>query len=197
MKRPALLLASSSPRRSELLEALGLTFQAKAADIDETPLPGETIEDMVLRLAVSKANAVTPDGAKMVIGADTAVVVDGQLFGKPASEDDALRMLATLSGRTHEVLTGVAVCHKGRVEYALSRTEVRFRDIDPDEARRYWHTGEPRDKAGAYAIQGRGGLFVEAIIGSYSGVVGLPVFETAGLLRRFGFDVLPAIDGDA
>lgn len=185
-----LVLASSSPCRRELLQALGLTFTIRSADIDETPRPGEAVDDLVLRLAASKAGAVAADSAALVIGADTEVVLDGSAFGKPDDEQEALRMLAALSGRTHRVLTGVAVCGQGRVETALSATEVQFRDIDPDEARDYWQTGEPRGKAGAYAIQGRGGLFVESIAGSYSGVVGLPVFETAELLRRFGFDVL-------
>ncbi len=186
----SLVLASKSPRRRQLLQALGLQFTIRSADIDETPHPGEAVTDLVLRLAASKATAVSSGDADLVIGADTEVVLDGRAFGKPQDENDALRMLAALSGRSHQVLTGVAVCGHGRVETALSATEVRFRDIDPDEARRYWQTGEPRGKAGAYAIQGRGGLFVEAIAGSYSGVVGLPVFETTDLLRRFGFDVL-------
>lgn len=188
-----LILASSSPRRSELLAALGLRFRTRSADIDETPLPDEPVRDLVLRLATSKAMAIPADVADVVIGADTEVVLDGQSLGKPQDEGDALRMLAALSGRPHEVMTGVAVRYRGRVETASSVTVVRFRDIDPDEARRYWQTGEPRDKAGAYAIQGLGGVFVEAISGSYSGVVGLPVFETAGLLRRCGLDVLAGI----
>ena len=186
----SLVLASKSPRRRELLQALGLEFTIKSADIDETPRSGEAVEDLVLRLAASKAEAVAAGAHELVIGADTEVVLDGSAFGKPVDERDALRMLAALSGRTHRVLTGVAVCGRGRVETVLSATEVRFRDIDPDEARDYWQTGEPRGKAGAYAIQGLGGLFVEAIAGSYSGVVGLPVYETAELLRRFGLDVL-------
>lgn len=187
-----LILASSSARRRELLQALGLRFTIQSADIDETPLPDEAVDKLVLRLAAGKARAIAAGDADFVIGADTEVVLDGQAFGKPLNEDDALQMLSALSGRSHEVMTGVAVCCGGRIETALSVTKVRFRDIDPDEARHYWQTGEPRGKAGAYAIQGRGGLFVEAIAGSYSGVVGLPVFETAGLLRRFGFDVMAA-----
>lgn len=185
-----LVLASSSPRRRELLQALGLKFTVRSADVDERPLAGEAVDALVLRLAATKARAAAAGEAALVIGADTEVVLDGQAFGKPRDEDDAMRMLAALSGRSHKVMTGVAVCDRAHVATALSVTRVRFRDIDPDEARCYWQTGEPRGKAGAYAIQGRGGLFVEAISGSYSGVVGLPVFETASLLRRFGFDVL-------
>lgn len=186
----SLILASSSPRRRELLKALGVTFDVRAVDVDERQHAGESAADMVLRLARAKAEAQAGAGGELVIGADTAVVLDDEIFGKPRDENDALRMLARLSGTTHRVLTGVAVYAAGRVTTALSTTEVRFRDLDRDEAHRYWQTGEPCDKAGAYAIQGRGGVFVEAIIGSYSGVVGLPVFETARLLKDAGLDLL-------
>lgn len=125
-----------------------------------------------------------------VIGADTAVALGDRWFGKPAGQADAAAMLAALSGRTHEVLTGVAVHRDGRLRTALSRTSVTFRDIDPEEAAHYWHSGEPADKAGGYAIQGLGGVFVAAIEGSYSGVVGLPVFETAALLSGAGLPLL-------
>jgi len=189
---PRLILASSSPRRRELLDALGLDFEIRIADVDETPGTGESAADMVLRLAAAKAGAVGLEAGEVALGADTAVVLDGHIFGKPESETDGLRMLAALSGQTHEVMTGVAVCSESGVEQVLTSTKVQFREINPDEARRYWHSGEPHGKAGAYAIQGRGGVFVEAIMGSYSGVVGLPVFETAELLRRAGIQVLPA-----
>mgnify|MGYP001812700876 FL=1 len=132
----------------------------------------------------------------MVLGADTAVVLDGEVFGKPADQADALRMLAMLSGRRHQVMTGVAVRSGSTVESVLSVTEVEFREIAPDEALDYWQSGEPRGKAGAYAIQGLGGAFVESIAGSYTGVVGLPVFETAELLRSVGIE-LPAELKDA
>ncbi len=186
-----LILASSSPRRRELLAALGVGFAVRAGDVDERRLDGESADRMVVRLAEAKATARAGE-SEIVLGADTAVVLDDEVFGKPQDRDDALTMLATLSGRRHRVVTGVAVASGGRVESRLSSTEVQFREIDPDEALRYWQTGEPRDKAGAYAIQGLGGVFVEAIIGSYSGVVGLPVFETAALLARAGVDVLVA-----
>lgn len=186
-----LILASSSPRRRELLAALGVGFAVRAVDVDERRLDGESADRMVVRLAEAKATARAGE-SEIVLGADTAVVLDDEVFGKPQDRDDALTMLATLSGRRHRVVTGVAVASGGRVENRLSSTEVQFREIDPDEALRYWQTGEPRDKAGAYAIQGLGGVFVEAIIGSYSGVVGLPVFETATLLARAGLDVLVA-----
>ena len=188
---PKLILASSSPRRRELLEALGLEFEIRVADVDETPADGESAADMVMRLAAAKARAVDLSGDEVAVGADTAVVLDGCIFGKPADEDSGLGMLAALSGRTHEVMTGVAVRGGDALDQVLTTTKVQFREISPDEARRYWHSGEPQGKAGAYAIQGRGGVFVEAIMGSYSGVVGLPVFETAELLRRAGLEVLP------
>ncbi len=145
---------------------------------------------MVLRLAREKARAGAPAAAAVVIGADTAVVLGDEIFGKPLDEADALGMLARLSGRTHEVMTGVAVWDGEQMRACLSRTEVQFREIRPDEALAYWQSGEPADKAGAYAIQGLGGVFVESIAGSYSGVVGLPVYETTALLREAGISVL-------
>ncbi len=190
MTSPALILASSSPRRRELLEAIGLEFEIRSADVDETRLEREPARDMVLRLAIAKAKALPIAPETAVIGADTAVVLQGEIFSKPRDEEDAVDMLTRLSGRAHEVLTGVAVATADSVLSAVSATVVRFRDIGPDEARRYWHSGEPCDKAGAYAIQGRGGLFVEGIEGSYSGVVGLPIFETAALLQKAGIDTM-------
>lgn len=193
MPKPALILASSSPRRAQLLRALGIPFRVQPADVDETRQSDESAEDMVLRLAAAKAAAVSATEPEVVIAADTAVVLGNEIFGKPRGEEDAIRMLSALSGKTHRVVTGVAV-HAGQsMTTALSSTEVSFRDIEPDEARRYWHSGEPQDKAGAYAIQGRGGVFVRAIMGSYSGVVGLPIFETAELLRKAGIDPLDEI----
>ena len=144
---------------------------------------------MVLRLAALKANSARVDSA-IILGADTAVVLEDLVYGKPRDETDALAMLARLSGRRHKVMTGVALLAGGDLQSALSVTEVQFREIRPDEAHRYWQSGEPRDKAGAYAIQGLGGAFVEAINGSYSGVVGLPAFETANLLQNAGLYVL-------
>lgn len=190
IENKALHLASSSPRRKEILAALGLTFSVGGADVDEQRLGGESAEDMVLRLAVDKAMAGAPDGDVTVIAADTLVVLGDEIFGKPADQDAALDMLGRLSGRTHQVLTGVAVWAHEKMRSALSVTDVQFREISPDEALAYWQSGEPCDKAGAYAIQGRGGVFVEAISGSYSGVVGLPVFETVKLLEDAGIKVL-------
>lgn len=190
MTRPKLHLASASPRRREILAALGLSFTAAGVDLDERRLDGEAPAAMVLRLAAAKAIAAAADPATVVIAADTAVVLGDDVFGKPCTRDEALAMLQALSGRTHQVMTGVALRSAAGTATALSTTDVRFREIGPDEALAYWQSGEPGDKAGAYAIQGRGGVFVEAIDGSYSGVVGLPVFESVGLLRAAGIDVL-------
>jgi septum formation protein len=188
--KPLLHLASSSPRRREILAALGLEFTVKATHVDEAPLEEESAEQMVLRLATAKACAAEVEETRLVIGSDTAVVLDGEVLGKPESRDDAIEMLMKLSDRRHAVLTGVALRGPEGVRTALSSTDVIFREISRDEALAYWHSGEPRDKAGAYGIQGRGGAFVVAINGSYSGVVGLPVFETARLLRKAGIDIL-------
>lgn len=189
---PRLVLASASPRRRDILAALGIDFTVRAADVDEVPLAAESAADMVLRLAAAKAAAVERDADEIVLGADTAVVLGDRSFAKPGSEAEALSMLVALSGELHHVLTGVAVLGPDGMTTALSSTEVRFRDIDPDEARRYWHSGEPEGKAGSYAIQGLGGMFVEQLSGSYSGVVGLPVFETTRLLEQAGIEVLPS-----
>jgi len=186
MTVPALHLASSSPRRGAILEGMGLDFTAGGVYLDEQRHAGETPDIMVVRLAIEKANAAMCPPATVIIGADTAVVLDGEVFGKPRDETDGLRMLLALSGRSHEVMTGVAVRSGNAVQSALSVTEVKFREIGPDEALEYWQSGEPGDKAGAYAIQGLAGAFVESVAGSYTGVVGLPVFETARLLQVVG-----------
>ncbi len=196
-ERPFLHLASASPRRSELLRQLRLSFDITPADIDETPHDGEAPEAYVARVAREKAHAAwetlgAPDAP--VLAADTAVVLDGRILGKPADEADAMRMLTALSGRRHEVLTAISVRDDAREEVAVSRTEVAFRPLRPAEIAGYWRTGEPAGKAGGYAIQGLGALFVEEIRGSYSGVVGLPLFETAQLLARFGYRLLAPQD---
>lgn len=191
---PPVYLASASPRRRELLAQLGLDCRVVAVDVDETPRPAEPAPDYVLRLAVAKAEAAR--GAHglgpgdVVLAADTAVVVDGAILGKPADADDARRMLTRLSAREHEVLTGVAVRGGARGGTALSVSRVRFRALAPAEIDAYWASGEPADKAGAYAIQGCGALFVEHLSGSYSGVVGLPIYETGQLLAAAGVPLL-------
>ncbi len=196
MSNPVLHLASSSPRRRELLTALGLNFSYEGVAIDESALPGEAAPDTVLRLAASKARAAYDSGnyEMPVLGADTLVILDDRVFGKPRSKEEALNMLASLSGRRHQVLTGVALMANGELQTAESLTEVQFREIHPDEAEAYWQSGEPAGKAGAYAVQGLGGIFVSAINGSYTGIVGLPVFETANLLRRAGIELPLAPD---
>jgi septum formation protein len=185
-----LQLASTSPRRREILAALGLEFSIVHVDVDESPLPGESPGDMVVRLAIAKAEAADAGSVDIVIAADTAVVADEHVLGKPVDRDDCLAMLGLLSGRAHQVMTGVAVHSASGTRTSLSTTNVFFRDIDRDEALAYWQSGEPQDKAGAYAVQGIGGAFVERIEGSYSGVVGLPVFETVALLERVGHSLL-------
>ncbi len=191
MTHSDLHLASASPRRREILTALGLSFTYDGVDIDESVLAREAVSDMALRLATSKARTAFDAGEYdvPVLGADTIVVLDDRIFGKPESKEDALQMLACLSGHTHQVLTGVAVLTHGGLQTAVSRTEVQFREIRPDEAEAYWQSGEPAGKAGAYAVQGLGGIFVSTIRGSYTGVVGLPVYETADLLVRAGIEL--------
>lgn len=187
-------LASASPRRRDILAALGIRHSWAGVDIDETPLPGEPPDRLAGRLATAKARAARERGraSRFLLAADTVVALGGRVFGKPASRDEGLDMLAALSGRRHEVVTAVTLSADGRERAALSVTGVRFRAIRAAEAQAYWETGEPAGKAGAYAIQGRGGIFVESLSGSYTGVVGLPVFETAALLEAAGFDLLAA-----
>ncbi|MBK7171072.1 MAG: septum formation inhibitor Maf [Gammaproteobacteria bacterium] len=183
-------LASASPRRHDLLLQLGYRFAVLPVAIDERAQAGESGEAFVCRTAIRKAMAgwrVVETGIALpVLGADTAVVVDGQILGKPEDAADAARMLGLLSGRTHRVLTAVAVTAGAPPQTVLSETGVQFRSIETPEIRSYWATGEPCDKAGAYAIQGLAAAFVARIEGSYSGVVGLPLFETDNLLRAFG-----------
>ncbi|MFJ3075550.1 Maf family protein [Pseudomonas sp. NPDC087029] len=183
-----LYLASGSPRRRELLTQIGVPFTPVSAPIDETPLPGESAEAYVERLAVAKAEAglASLGAPALTLGADTAVVLDGRILGKPENREHALAMLAELSGRAHQVLTAVAVSDGQRCQSLCVASNVRFRPISPAEAERYWASGEPADKAGGYAIQGLGAVFVTGLEGSYSAVVGLPLSETAELLGQFG-----------
>ncbi|GJB78319.1 Maf-like protein [Pseudomonas asiatica] len=183
-----LYLASGSPRRRELLAQIGVPFSVVSAPIDETPLPNESAPAYVERLARAKAAAglACLEGPAVVLGADTAVVLDGRILGKPENREDALAMLADLSGREHQVLTAVALSDGQRVHSLCVTSKVRFRAISAEEAQRYWASGEPADKAGGYAIQGLGAVFVTGLSGSYSAVVGLPLSETADLLGQFG-----------
>jgi septum formation protein len=182
-----LCLASVSPRRRELLRQIGVPHLTAAPNIDERILPGEAADDYVRRMARAKAAAVRAHTLALpVLAADTIVVLDDEICGKPASEAEGIAMLARLSGRSHRVLTAVALAAADAIALRLSVSEVRMRAISAAEARAYWHTGEPHDKAGGYAVQGRGAVFIERLAGSYSGVMGLPLFETAELLRAAG-----------
>ncbi|MDA8095763.1 MAG: Maf family protein [Betaproteobacteria bacterium] len=192
-------LASNSPRRQELLRQIGVPFKRLPSgcphEVDEAVRAGEAVEAYVLRLAAEKAQAGRTCAAALglpplpVLGADTAVAIGGITLGKPADAAAATAMLERLSGRIHRVLTGVAVAFEGGVETALSATEVEFKALSPEEVRRYVATGESLDKAGAYAVQGRAAVFVRRLSGSYSGVVGLPLFETAALLTQLGVEL--------
>ena len=188
MKKDFVYLASASPRRSELLRQIGVRFTVRAAAIPEERLAGEAPENYVVRLAAGKAEAVwaVVPGSEAVLGADTAVVLDGEVLGKPASGAEAANMLERLSGRSHRVLTAVAVRHGDGLDTRLCESEVRFRATTAAERLAYCATGEPFDKAGGYGIQGHAAVFIEELKGSYSGVAGLPLFETAALLARCG-----------
>ena len=200
---PRIYLASRSPRRRELLAQIGVRFELlmfrgiprEDPDIDEAVLPGETPEDYVVRVTLAKAQAglrrirerhLIPHP---VLAADTTVEVDGSVIGKPEHEADAVAILQRLSGRSHRVLTAVALADIDCSEHLLSVSEVRFRPLEHEEIRRYVASGEPLDKAGAYGIQGRAAIFVEEIRGSYTGIMGLPLYETAILLRHFGYPI--------
>ncbi len=188
-------LASKSPRRSELLTQIGVNFSLLDVDVEEQALPGEEPSQYVERLSISKARAGSSTAeACVVLGADTIVVLQGQILEKPKDQADAIAMLMALSGNTHNVYTSVALSQKqadrGYKEISvLCRSDVTFRDITEIEAEQYWSTGEPKDKAGGYGIQGLGAVFVEHLQGSYSNVVGLPLMETQKLLSEFGIPV--------
>lgn len=187
-----LILASQSPRRRELLAQVGLAFDVRPVAVDETRVSGEGPCDYVERLARRKAEAGAAHGRaqQVVLGADTAVTADGDILGKPSDETDALAMLAHLSGRSHTVCTGAAVVAGQKSRTRVVTSEVTLRPTSDEERRAYWLSGEPEGKAGAYAIQGLGAVFVASLMGSYSNVVGLPLFETVELLRGFGVDPL-------
>jgi septum formation protein len=182
----AIVLASASERRSRLLDQIGVGHTCIAADVDESQHPGETPVAYVQRLAREKAEAVVDRlesrPGQPVLAADTTVVLAGRIYGKPADEAECVAMLSALAGRTHEVLTAIALRHDGILREALCTSRVTFRAIGTEECRRYWASGEPAGKAGAYAIQGLGAVFVSRLDGSFSGVMGLPLCETAALL---------------
>ena len=183
-----LILASASPRRRELLDQIGVRYRVQVADVDETLQPGEAPAAYVTRLALAKARAgaaLAVAAGLPVLGADTTVVIDGEVLAKPVDAADAVRMLTRLAGREHQVLTAVALVAGPRAETGLSVTAVRFRPLAAATIDRYVATGEPMDKAGGYGIQGLGGALVASLTGSYTGVVGLPIAETVDLLDAF------------
>ncbi|WP_374963392.1 Maf family protein [Spongiibacter tropicus] len=184
-----LILASASPRRAELLDQLGVSYRVCPADIDETPRSGEPPGRYVARMAREKAAASTLSDGAIVLAADTAIALDGDILGKPEDRDDARAMLWRLSGRRHEVITSVALRGAGQLLAEQVVTAVWFGELSERRISAYLDTGEADDKAGSYGIQGRGAQFVARIDGSYSGVVGLPLYETAGLLRTLGMMV--------
>lgn len=187
-----LILASGSPRRKELLERLGLRFTVCPADVDETLVPGLSAREQVMRLSRVKAQAAarTADRDAVILSADTVVVLDGEILGKPRDAADAVRMLSALSGRGHLVLSGVTVWTRGKAETICEETEVYFRDLSRREIAAYVATGEPMDKAGAYGAQGYAAIFVERLIGDFYNVMGLPVCRAVQMLRRAGISVL-------
>jgi septum formation protein len=194
MQQANVYLASLSPRRQKLLSQIGISFELLKVRVDETYRRGETPEQYVIRLALAKAEAGQDSlqGRPLlpVLGADTIVVVEQKILGKPRDRDDGLAMLADLSGREHCVLSAVALVAGTRRATRLQKSWVRWRKLSSTECQAYWNTGEPLDKAGAYAIQGRAAAFITELKGSYSGVMGLPLFETTELLRDFGIHVL-------
>jgi septum formation protein len=186
-----LRLASASPRRRQLLELIGVPHVVSPADIDETPTAGERADHYVMRLARGKAEAVWRRQKDLpVLGSDTTVCIDEQILGKPESEAEAVQMLTLLSGRVHVVHTGIALrMPDGREFQGISSTQVQFAHLEESRMRAYWASGEPQGKAGAYAIQGLGAVFVSHVSGSYTGVMGLPLYETAEMLRAAGVPV--------
>ena len=185
-----ILLASGSPRRRELLAQLGLQFQIASPDVDETPLPGEAPVPYVERLAIVKAQAVAATDDTLVIAADTTVEIAGDILAKPADADEARSMLRRLSGRTHQVHTGIAVQRGGRTLSEVVTAHVTFVALSDAQIDWYVATGEPMDKAGAYAVQGIGGVFVETVNGSVSNVIGLPLHRLVALATQLGVSLL-------
>lgn len=196
--KPLIYLASASPRRSALLTQIGVQHRVHPVDIDERHRHGEMPRDYVTRLACTKAQtlwdrlglpAESVPAAELlpVLGSDTTVAIGAEILGKPSDRTDGIRMLTRLSAQTHQVFTAVALRHAGGCDVRLSVSEVTFRALLPDEMSAYWETGEPADKAGGYAVQGLAGVFIRQLVGSYSGIMGLPLFETAELLSLIGW----------
>jgi len=184
-----IILASASPRRAELLDQIGVRYLVKVADVDERSLSNETAETLVQRLAIEKSKAIVSKRLP-VLGSDTLGLLNGRILVKPDDYEHAHEMLSQMSSNWHEILSAVAITHQGKTKLRLSKSRVLFRTLSKDEIKDYWDTGEPKDKAGAYAIQGLGASFIERIEGSYSGIMGLPLFETSQLLTDLGINIL-------
>ncbi|HYE35033.1 nucleoside triphosphate pyrophosphatase [Methylocaldum sp.] len=189
---PQIILASASPRRRELLDQIGITYEVMPAGVHEQPLPGELPETYVQRVAAEKSLETWQNsGSRLpVLAADTEVVLNGEILGKPLNFEHASHMLSQLANREHRVLSAVSLRQGDQHWESLSVSTVAFRQISGEEIEAYWATGEPHDKAGAYAVQGKGAVFIRHLSGSYSGVMGLPLFETAALLKHVGMSVL-------
>ena len=191
-----ILLASGSPRRREILTNLGFEVHTCTTNIDETPQPNESVDDYVKRMAVEKNQAAQSDATRHILdapilSADTVVALHNQILGKPKDVADAQRILTALSGCVHQVLTAVCVSYQGHEYACIQKNQVQFKSLTQDEIHAYIATGEPMDKAGAYGIQGLGGVFVANLSGSFTGVMGLPVFETMQLLQQIGWATPP------
>lgn len=185
--KPQITLASSSPRRRELLDQIQVSYSVLPVDIDESHISGETAEQFVTRLALEKARSGYKASSLIpALGSDTIVIFEHQILGKPKNRQDALNMLQMLSGKIHQVMTAVAICNGETEHCVISTSEVEFAQIDDQQAEAYWETGEPVDKAGGYGIQGIAAQFIKNIKGSYSGIMGLPLYETVELLKLAG-----------
>jgi septum formation protein len=201
MSNPLIYLASASPRRAALLKQLRVDYHVEPVAIDESHWPSELPAEYVVRLARAKAESLweqlPTERRSPVMGADTTVALEGTVFGKPLDRTHGLEMLQSLSGKTHQVYTAVALRHAQGCDWRVSVSEVTFAPLTAADCEAYWNTGEPRDKAGAYAIQGLAATFITRLAGSYSGVVGLPIYETVELLRQIGWTMpsAPGLDG--
>jgi septum formation protein len=195
----SILLASASPRRSALLRQIFMPHEIRIANIDESRLADETPGNYVARLACAKAeriwNRQEGDDIRPVLGADTTVALGNDILGKPCNREEGIAMLQRLSGVTHRVFTAIALCHAGQTSHRVSVSEVTFKTLSVEECNAYWNSGEPADKAGGYAVQGLAAAFITRIDGSYSGVMGLPLAETAELLQRVGWSLTLVTDG--
>ncbi len=185
-----LILASASPRRAELLDQIGVSYQIQSLDLNEDGLEDESPEDLVQRLAIEKSKAVVNYQDLPVLGADTLGIMNDTLLVKPEDYDHAHQMLSQMSANWHEILTAVAVTHDNKTQVKLNRNRVLFRKLSDAEIKAYWLSNEPQDKAGAYAVQGLAASFIERIEGSYSGIMGLPLFETSQLLENVGIKII-------